>query len=87
MESRRGDGSLHIGAVAMTIAIEGIVDTCVRLGDRRALEDMRAHRQHRADYLRGRQGYDFSELIQQIEEQIAAIDAGLEKMRTAGPPT
>jgi hypothetical protein len=40
----------------MTKAIEGIVDAYVRLGNRRALEDLRMHRHELVVDLKGRQG-------------------------------
>jgi hypothetical protein len=68
----------------LTKAIEGIVDAYVRLGDRRALEDLRTHRRKLAVDLKGRGGpYDFSIPIGQIDEEIAVIEAGLERLNTA----
>ena len=68
----------------MTKAIEGIVDAYVRLGNRQALEDLRMHRRKLAVDLKGRRGpYDFSLPLGQIDEEIAAIEAGLEKLNTA----
>jgi len=70
----------------MTKAIEGIVDAYVTLGDRRALEDLRMHRRRLAVELKGRSGsrsYDFSLPLGQIDEEIAAIEAGLERLNTA----
>jgi hypothetical protein len=71
----------------LTKAIEGIVDVYVKLGDRRALEDLRIHRRKLAVDLKGRHGaYDFSLPIGQIDEEIAAIEAGLERLNTAHSP-
>jgi hypothetical protein len=71
----------------MTKAIEGIVDAYVRLGNRQALEDLRMHRRKLAVDLKGSQGpYDFSLPLGQIDEEIAAIDAGLERLNTAQSP-
>jgi hypothetical protein len=68
----------------LTKAIEGIVDAYVKLGDRRALEDLRMHRRRLAIDLNGRSGpYDFSRPLGQINEEIAAIEAGLERLNTA----
>ena len=69
----------------MPTAIEQIVDAYVRLGNRRALEDLSAHRQHLVDDLRGKAGLDVSTLVRQLEEEIAVIDAGLEKLPPSGP--
>ncbi len=64
----------------MENAIERIVETYVRLNNRRALEEMRMHRLRLAVELKSRSGYDFSLPIRSIDEEIAAIDAGLEKL-------
>jgi hypothetical protein len=67
----------------MEPAIKGIVDTYVRLGNRRAIEDLLIHRRRLALDLRGRTGYDFSRPIAQVEQEIAVIEAALE---TLSPP-
>jgi hypothetical protein len=65
----------------MTNAIQRIVDAYVRLGNRRALEDLRMHRRKLAVDLKGRVGhYDVSLPLSQIDEEIAAIEAGLERL-------
>jgi hypothetical protein len=64
----------------MAPAIQGIVDTYVRLKNRRAIEDLLIHRRRIAIDLKGRKGYDFSRPIAQIEEEIAIIEAGLDKL-------
>jgi hypothetical protein len=70
-----------------TKAIEGIVDAYVKLGDRRTLEDLRMHRRKLALDLKVRRGsYDFSLLLGQIDEEIAVIDAGLERLNAAANP-
>lgn len=67
----------------MPSAIEQIVETYVRLKNRRALEGLMMHRQRLAVDLKGRSGYDFSSPIQQIDEEIAVIEAGLARLRSA----
>lgn len=67
----------------MPSAIEQIVDTYVRLKNRRGLEELMMHRQRLVVDLKGRSGYDFSLPIRQIEEEIAAIAAGLDALRSA----
>ena len=53
----------------------------VMLGDRQALEDLRMHRRKLALDLKGRRGsYDFSLPLGQIDEEIAIIEAGLERL-------
>ena len=67
----------------MSKAIEQIVDAYVRLGNRRALEDLRMHRQKLALDLKGRAGYDFSLPIDQIDQELAVIGAGLDRLNAA----
>jgi capsule polysaccharide export protein KpsE/RkpR len=67
----------------MSRAMEQIVDAYVRLGNRRALEDLRMHRQRLAVDLKGRAGYDFSLPIGQIDQELAVIEAGLDKLNAA----
>jgi hypothetical protein len=70
----------------MTSAIERIVDTYVKLGNRRALEDLRMHQRKLAVDLKARVGhYDVSLPLGQIDEEIAAIEAGLEKLNSNPP--
>ena len=70
----------------MSTAMEQIVDACVRLGNRRALEDLRLHRQKLAVDLKGKTGFDFSLLlIGQLEEELAVIEKGLERLPAEAP--
>jgi hypothetical protein len=70
-----------------TLAIEGIVEAYVKLGDRRALEDLRGHRRKLALDLKVRRGsYDISLPLGQIDEEIAIIEAGLERLNPAANP-
>ncbi len=62
----------------MEPAIKKIVDTYVRLKNRRAVEDLLIHRRRLALDLKSRRGYDFSRSIKQIDEEIAIIEAALE---------
>ena len=66
-------------------AIRAIVDTYVRYGNRRAVEDLRAHRGRLlASLIRTLGGpYDFRNLIAQTENEIAVIEAGLAKLKPA----
>lgn len=61
----------------MASAIELIVDGYARLKDRQSLEDLRMHRRRLAVDLKGRTGFDFRSSIAQVEQDIAAIEAGL----------
>lgn len=64
----------------MEPAIKKIVDTYVRLKNRRAVEDLLIHRRRLALDLRSRRGYDFSRPIEQVDEEIAIIEAALEQL-------
>lgn len=64
----------------MPNAIELIVDGYVSLNDRRALDDLRMQRRKVAVDLRGRTGFDYRTTIQQIEEDIIVIEAGLAQL-------
>jgi hypothetical protein len=66
----------------MSEAIQQIVDAYVRLNNRRALEDLRIHRQRMAVDLKSRTGFDLSLPIRQIDEEIAVIEAGLERLNS-----
>jgi hypothetical protein len=67
----------------MSTAIEHIVSVLVALGNRRQLEDMKLQRERAVLDLQGQSGVSVP--IRQFENEIAVIDAGLEKLRTAGP--
>ncbi len=64
----------------MEPAIKKIVDTYVRLGNRRAIEDLLMHRRRLSIDLRGRSGYDFSRPIEQIDEEIRIIATALQAL-------
>jgi hypothetical protein len=68
----------------MSKAMEQIVNAYVRLNNRRGLEDhLRMHRQKLAVDLKGRVGDDFSLPIGQIDQELAVIEAGLDKLNAA----
>jgi hypothetical protein len=68
----------------MSEAIERIVDAYVKLRNRRALEELRAHRHRLATELKSINGpLDLRSSIKQLEEEIAVIEAGLTKLYTA----
>jgi hypothetical protein len=71
----------------MDKAIELIVDAYVRLQNRKALEDLRAHRRGLLADLKGRSGsvYDLSGPIRQLEDELAVIDAGLQRLSGVAP--
>lgn len=64
----------------MSSAIELIVESFARLRDRQSLEDMRMHRRRLAVDLKARTGFDCRSSIAQVEQDIATIEAGLERI-------
>ena len=64
----------------MATAIELIVGTYVRLKNRRALEGMLLHRKQLAVNLNSRFGFDVSRPLHQVNEDIAALEAGLAEL-------
>ncbi|MET4220757.1 hypothetical protein ABIB06_006382 [Bradyrhizobium sp. LB8.2] len=64
----------------MPNAIELIVDGYVSLNDRRALDDLRMQRRKLAVDLKALTGFDCRTTIQQIEEDIDVIEAGLARL-------
>ncbi|MGY4408660.1 hypothetical protein ACVWW4_000396 [Bradyrhizobium sp. LB7.1] len=67
----------------MSSAIELIVDGYARLKDRQSLEELRMHRRRLAVDLKAWAGFDCRLSIAQIEQDIEAIEAGLEML--SGP--
>ena len=73
----------HCFALTRAEAIERIVGAYVELRNRRALEDMKAHRHRFVTELKSMNGtFDLSSPIKQLETDIAVIDAGLVKLNT-----
>ncbi len=66
----------------MPSAIEQIVDAHVRQGRRAQLEDLRLHRQRLIADLQARAvaGYDISRPLEQLKDDLAAVDAGLAEL-------
>ena len=72
------------------MAIELIVDGYVRLRDREALVELKAHREDLLAQLKAREGgwFDVSRTIGRIEQDIGQIGDGLAQLdATPGPPT
>ena len=67
----------------MPTAIEQIVNVFVSLANRRRLEDMKLQRERAMLELQGHPGVSLP--IRQLEDEIAVIDAGLEKLPPSGP--
>ena len=62
----------------MAEAIERIVGAYVKLRNRKALEDIKVHRQRLITELKSAHGaFDLSLLIKQLDDEIAVIEAGL----------
>ena len=67
-------------------AIELIIDGYVKLGARKQLEDLRAHRERLATELKSMKSIlDLSLSIRQIEDDILAIDTGLSRLNSIAP--
>jgi hypothetical protein len=66
----------------MSTAIEHIVSVLVALGNRGQLEDMKLQRERAVLDLQGQSGVSLP--IRQLENEIAVIDAGLEKLPPLG---
>ena len=67
----------------MSSAIELIVGSYARLGDRQSLEILRTHRRHLAVDLKARTGFDCRASIAEVEQDIAIIEAGIKTL--SGP--
>ena len=66
----------------MSIAIKLIVDAYVSLKDRKALEDLRAHRQRLKGQLLQKQTsvFDFSRSLQVFDDEVLVIESGLREL-------
>jgi hypothetical protein len=62
-------------------SIELIVASHVALKDRRGLEELREHRRRLLEQLRTVSGIDPIRTIERMEEDIKAIDEGLEQLK------
>ena len=65
----------------MNSAIEQIVGAYVELGNIRALQDLKQHREQLADAVRSRTDANFAVLLGQIDDDLLAIGRGLERLR------
>jgi hypothetical protein len=59
-----------------------IVDAYVSLGNRKALEDLREHRQRlkRELLLKQTDAFDSSDLIRPFDDEVAVIETGLQRL-------
>ncbi|QOZ53165.1 hypothetical protein [Bradyrhizobium sp. CCBAU 53338] len=72
----------------MSNAIAQIVDTYVRLMNRRGLDELMMHRQRLAVDLKSRSGaFDFSLPIGKIDAEIAIIEEGLSRLKAESAET
>jgi hypothetical protein len=68
----------------MSEAIERIVGAYVKLGNRKALEAIKVHRQRMITELKSAHGaFDLSLLVKQLDDEIAVIEAGLTMLNIA----
>jgi hypothetical protein len=65
-------------------AMQNIVDAYVKLGNAKALEDLRAHRQGLVIAVDGKKDFNFNSMLEQLKDEIDRIDSGLAKLRQAG---
>ena len=72
----------------MSIALDLIIDGYIRLGDRRALEELKAHRETLLAQLSAQSGgcFDVSRSIGQMQEEIGQIEAGLDRLDKGADP-
>ena len=70
----------------MNSAIEQIVAAYVGLGNLQALKDLKSHRQNLAAIVRDRTDFNFAVLLGQIDDDLVAIEAGLERLRRNAVP-
>jgi hypothetical protein len=72
----------------MEPAIKRIVETYVRLKNRKAIEDLVMHRLRLANGLKARtEDYDFSRPIAQVQQELSIILAGLARLEPAHKST
>jgi hypothetical protein len=62
-------------------SVKLIIDACVSLKDRQAMEDMREHRQMLRKKLQDVDGIDVSSSLQLIESDLSEIEAGLVRLQ------
>jgi len=62
-------------------SVKLIIDACVSLKDRQAMEDMREHRQMLRRKLQDVDGIDVSSSLQLIESDLSEIEAGLVRLQ------
>ena len=68
----------------MSDAVQRIVGAYVKLRNRKALEDMKVHRQRLITELKSAHGaFDLSLLIKQLDDEIAVFELGLWMLNTA----
>ena len=66
----------------MSVAMKLIVDAYVSLKDRKALEDLREHRQRlkRELLLKQTEAFDFSNSIRAFDDEVVVIETGLQRL-------
>lgn len=73
----------------MSIAMKLIVDAYVSLKNRKALEDLREHRQRlkRELLLKQTDAFDFSNSIRAFDDEVVVIETGLQRLGGAVAPS
>ena len=69
----------------MSVAMKLIVDAYVSLKNRKALEDLREHRQRlkRELLLKQTDAFDFSNSIRAFDDEVVVIETGLQRLGDA----
>jgi hypothetical protein len=69
----------------MSVAMKMIVDAYVSLKNRKALEDLREHRQRlkRELLLKQSDVFDFSNSIRAFDDEVVVIETGLQRLGSA----
>ena len=70
----------------MNSAIEQIVDAYVGLGNLQALHDLKLHREKLAASVRDRTDFNYAVLLGQIDDDLLAIENGLDRLRRKAEP-
>ena len=70
----------------MKSAIEQIVDAYVGLGNLQALQDLKLHRENLASAIRNRTDFNYAVLLGQIDDDLLAIENGLNRLRRRAEP-
>ena len=70
----------------MTSAIEAVVAAYVQTNQLDILLDLRAHREKLIASVRNRSDFHFGVLLDQLEQDVAAIESGIRRLRSLAAP-